>query len=133
MLMVKLLVFTDRRGQSGSHGRAEVGLVRLSLHTGGGQSGRDLTSKHFCPEAQRPTGWREREKQVVRRQVEYWTLLYKPVISYCTVHCTLHCTDSPLTQTDRHYYAAPAFINLKFNFSHDWRFDRKTHGFVIVR
>ena len=77
--------------------------------------------------------WVRREKQVVRQQVEYWTLLYKPVISYCTVHCTVHCTDSPLTQTDRHYYAAPAFINLKFNFSHDWRFDRKTHGFVIVR
>ena len=67
----------------------------------------------------------------MRQQVEYWTLLYKPVISslyILTVHPTiLYSVNSvQLSETDRQtlYYAAcltaPAFINFKFNFSHDW-------------
>ena len=55
-----------------------------------------------------------REKQVVRRQVEYRTRLYKCQTCFLLyrLYRTLYYTAGCLL--------APAFINLKFNFSHGW-------------
>ena len=61
MLMVKLVVFTDRMGHwVRLAAMRETEVCPVTVLTPGEQSSlqsaKYLSSKHFCPEAQRPTG-----------------------------------------------------------------------------